>query len=152
MVVNNVNAYRLNGYKFSNPKDVKFKVSSFVSTYTDDVINYTMQWEYYTNEIKFKRVSSGENIYFFGEYSIDNGTYAVCTHNSSSHKSIVFYKSFNSASNLQRRETIVHEVGHALGLSHCESSKNNISVMRERDFNNKPYPLSDDIDGIKAIY
>ena len=51
-----------------------------------------------------------------------------------------------------RYETIVHEVGHCLGLSHCQYIKNSISVMREYGFNNKAYPLSDDIQGISYIY
>ena len=46
----------------------------------------------------------------------------------------------------------MHEVGHALGLSHTQASNNSISVMRETGFNGKAYPLSDDIAGISAIY
>ncbi|WP_425757484.1 matrixin family metalloprotease [Ihubacter sp. rT4E-8] len=43
-------------------------------------------------------------------------------------------------------------MGHALGLDHCQTSKNSISVMRAVGFNDKAYPLSDDIAGIKKLY
>ena len=51
-----------------------------------------------------------------------------------------------------KRETVVQEVGHALGLAHCQEEKNGVSVMRRLGFNGKAKPLSDDIAGIRELY
>ena len=74
------------------------------------------------------------------------------THYGNNSHTITFHASFQNKSNAQKQETIVHEVGHALGLAHCQSAKNTISVMRASGFNNKAYPLSDDYQGIGYIY
>jgi predicted Zn-dependent protease len=65
---------------------------------------------------------------------------------------LIFYKKWNELATVQRSETVVHEVGHALGLDHTQSSNDSISVMREFNFNGKDYPLSDDKAGIAARY
>jgi hypothetical protein len=65
---------------------------------------------------------------------------------------IAIYKPWKSLSNTRKKETIVHEVGHELGLAHCQSSKESISVMRATGFNDKAYPLSDDKEGISYLY
>ena len=62
------------------------------------------------------------------------------------------YKSWKGLDQTRRRETAVHEVGHALGLDHTQTKNNSISVMRTKGFNDKDWPLQDDIDGIKALY
>ena len=43
-------------------------------------------------------------------------------------------------------------MGHALGLDHTKTINESISVMRALGFNNKAYPLNDDILGIRAKY
>lgn len=65
---------------------------------------------------------------------------------------IIYYKSFKSLSAANKRETVVHEVGHTIGLSHTQQRNNSISVMRDYRFNGKAYPLSDDKKGINAKY
>lgn len=98
------------------------------------------------------QVTSNQNIYFYGDLNVDNGTYATCYHNSNDSHTITYYNAFTKATSVERNETIVHEVGHALGLAHCQAGDESISVMRATGFNYKAYPLSDDISGISAIY
>ena len=65
---------------------------------------------------------------------------------------LTYYKTFKNASSIVQQETVVHEFGHALGLGHTQTSNESKSVMRALGFNKKAYPLSDDINGIKAKY
>ena len=145
-------AYVLNGYVLSNPSNVKYKISSSVGQYSSTVSTYAKKWATYCDEINMVNVSSNENIYFYGELNVDNGTFAITSHKSNNYHSITLYKAFADASVSNRQETIVHEVGHALGLAHCESKNVGKSVMRATGFNGRAYPLSDDIKGISAIY
>ncbi len=66
--------------------------------------------------------------------------------------SITLYADMDDLTTTQKRETLVHEAGHCLGMDHTQPSNNNIAVMREIGFNNKAYPLSDDIAGINFLY
>lgn len=144
-------AYVKNNWKLSNPGNVKYAVSTTASQYISQIMNYATTWDTYCPEIGIS-MGTGENIYFYGNTSVNNGTYATTSHSSNNYHVITFYKDFVSASSSQQNETIVHEVGHALGLAHCEDSKKSISVMRATGFNGKAYPLSDDREGISDIY
>lgn len=146
------NAYLTNGYVMSNPSNVKYKMSSYVGPYSSETVTYATKWASYCNEIGMSAVTSGENIYFYGDFSVDNGTYATTYSHSDNYHTITYYKAFTQAASYERYETIVHEVGHALGLAHCQFEKESISVMRITGFNNKAYPLSDDKAGISSIY
>ena len=145
------NAYEFNDYKLDNPDDIRFSVSTIAMQFYPLFVNGLDAWENYCSQIGVSNVS-GNNIYFYSETSVDNETYAVCRHYDDNTHRITVYKSFMELSAVNRNETIVHEIGHALGLAHCETSKNNVSVMRETGFNGKAYPLSDDIQGINALY
>lgn len=147
------NAYQYNGYVLSNPSNVKYTIGVLAMMYNSNINTCVPTWSSYCSEIGVSSVGVGsENVYFHSEYTVDNGTYAVCYHTSNDYHSITFYASFSGASTIIKNETIVHEFGHVLGLAHCETSKNSISVMRETGFNGKAYPLSDDIAGITNLY
>ena len=151
LISGNVGAYKYTGFKMSNPSNIKIKISTTVGAYTSDSITYAIQWENKCNEIGFSIVDSGENIYFYGDYEVNNGLYAASTCRNDS-AVITYHKRFLELDASQKRETIVHEVGHTLGLDHCQLLKNSTSVMRANGFNGKAYPLSDDIAGISALY
>ena len=146
------NRYEYNGYKFSNPVNVKYKISSSIGQYTSIIMKYTETWEEKCDKIGVSNTSTGENIYFYGNLTVDNGTYATSIHNSNNYCVIRFYKEFANTTSIRRNETIVHEVGHALGLNHCPSNKEDMSVMRATGFNNKAYPLSYDVSAIDNLY
>ncbi len=135
----------------SNPSNVKYLIGTSVGGYSADTLNYIQQWENKCSEIGVTVVNSGENIYFYGDLNTNNGLYAL-TKSRNDYAVITYQQLFTTLTTSQQRETIVHEVGHALGLEHCQASKNSISVMRGSGFNGKAYPLSDDIAGISALY
>lgn len=148
----NVQAFITNNHYMSNPKNVKIYVPSNLTSY--NVLTYTYKWSSYCDEIGMSSVSSeaNANIYFRTLETVDNGAYAITNFSSDSKHLVIVYKLFYTTSASHRNETIVHEVGHCLGLNHCRESDNSISVMRQYGFNDKAYPLSDDKKGIRYIY
>lgn len=140
-------------WKLDDPDNVKIYISTTLGTYRDKIATYTNTWETYCPEIGITNGSSADcNIYFYGDLSVYTGSYATTNSTSNNEKTITFYSSFVDATESQRNETIVHEVGHALGLAHCDAKDNSISVMRATGFNGVARPLSDDIDGIAYLY
>jgi hypothetical protein len=115
-------------------------------------LNKATEWNYQGARVFVKSSSSGKINIYQGVVDTANGTYGVCYYNTSSQSDIRYYKAFINANTAIRNETVVHEVGHAIGLSHTQSSNNTKSVMRETGFNNKAYPLSDDIAGMNKKY
>lgn len=146
-----INAYVKKGFSLSNPGNIKYAVSTTASQYINQIMKYATTWDTYCPEIGMS-MGTGENIYFYGNTSVFNEAYATTSHSNSNYHVITFYNYFASASFSEQNEIIVHEVGHALGLAHCEDSKKSISVMRATGFNGKAYPLSDDREGISDIY
>lgn len=131
---------------------LRFYVFNAASGYR--IETYAKKWNGY-NGINLSSMStldpSTTNL-TFDAYNQSTGNYAVTYHDSPTFQRIILYRSFNSLPSTQQYETIVHEVGHAVGLAHTQAQNNSISVMREVGFNNKAYPLSDDINGINALY
>ncbi|EGO8312543.1 matrixin family metalloprotease [Enterococcus faecalis] len=99
-----------------------------------------------------KSSSSGKINIYQGVVNTDNGNYGVCYYNTTTQSDIRYYRAFINAGTSVRNETVVHEVGHAIGLSHTQSSNNAKAVMRALGFNNKAYPLSDDKAGMNKKY
>lgn len=148
----NIIAYKYNGYKLSNPDNVKIYTSTTAGAWTQTIQNYAKKWNN-CSEITVKIGSLDDcNVVLNGNYTVDNGTYGVTSHISDNKHSITFYKAFATTSSINQKETVVHEMGHALGLAHCQSSKVQKSVMRATGFNEKAKPLSDDISGISNLY
>ena len=140
------------GWTLSNPSNVTYSVSSTAGQYGTMLSNYSETWETYCDEIGISPAYGDENIYFYAEVNYNNGKYATTMYPASDSCTITFYYAFSQATSIVKYETIVHEVGHALGLEHCQTEKEDISVMRALGFNGKPYPLEDDIEGISAKY
>ncbi len=138
------------GWEFPSGKDIGVYIESSLSDVT--IKSNVNKWETYTGRVSCTFNAVSGTVKFLDNRSTDSEDYAVTFLQSGRKKNIVLYKPFKSLSTTRKNETIVHEMGHAFGLGHCQSSKNSISVMRETGFNDKAYPLSDDIAGIKALY
>jgi hypothetical protein len=147
--VNQVNAYVLNNQNVGYT--CQYTNLSSANGYTGN-LNKATEWNYQGAKVYVKSFSSGKINIYQGVENKDNGTYGVCYYNTTSQSDIRYYKAFINANTATRNETVVHEVGHAIGLSHTQSSNNSKSVMRATGFNNKAYPLSDDKDGMNKKY
>ena len=148
-------AYVLNGYKLSAPQNIRYWISpTMVSNYAEV---FMKMWQN-CDEIRFEATASTDstdyNVYMTAIENLDYGSYATTYHNNNNDHRIIYYAPFFEPATTwtMKYEIIVHEVGHCLGLAHCQPINNSISVMRETGFNNKAYPLSDDILGISYLY
>lgn len=147
-------AYKKLGYEYPGElrKNLTYYVSSSTSKYSKMIGASARTWNGIQG-VYWKRTNNIEKSNMVTQYSKKRiGAYAVCYYDSRKRKRIVIYKDFESLDNIEKKETLVHEIGHALGLDHTQYSKRNIAVMRREGFNRKPRPLSDDIKGIKNIY
>ncbi len=156
MVPTEANAYDLLTEKqaptFNHPKGLFYWIDPAFKSKDDLVEESINKWDS-TPEIQFTKkatVPGGGDVKIEYSSSYSGGTYAKFKHGYGGH--IIVYKKWHSLSDKHERETIVHEVGHALGLDHTQSSNDSISVMREFNFNDKDYPLADDKKGIAKKY
>lgn len=123
---------------------------SITGSYGSDMVAGTNSWNYSGRKVALIQ-GSGLNIKE-GVSNTDNGTYGVTYYLTQRMSTITYYSAWLNTTALKRLETVTHEVGHALGLSHTQSANNTISVMRATGFNGKAYPLSDDKSGMEAKY
>ncbi|MCQ2536913.1 MAG: M57 family metalloprotease [Lachnospiraceae bacterium] len=137
---------------FSNPSSISYYLDTSVSGYISSIGPFVEIWGAYCPEVSFYQTATNGNITIRGNLNVSNGTFATCVRGSGERCTITLYHSYQNLSANNQHEVIVHEVGHALGLNHCQAVYEYISVMRAVGFNNKPYPLSDDIDGISYLY
>jgi len=147
-------AYKIiSGWKFSNPKKIEYNIDKSASKYASVMSGGILTWQY-TSKIKIKKsvsnIPAGQRV-LISYLNKDTTAYASAT-KSGTTRTIGFFKSFSKLSNTKKKETVVHEFGHQLGLAHTQTANDKKSVMRALGFNNKAYPLSDDKNGINKIY
>ena len=145
-------AYEYNGWVFSNPLNITYSISSSAAPYINNISSYSTKWNNMP-EINISLSENGNgNIVFTGDFATNTGAYAITYHYSNTSHYICLYMDFSSLSEVRKNETIVHEVGHALGLAHCAVAYNNISVMRATGFNDIAAPLMYDGYSIANLY
>lgn len=150
---NSSSAYVKNGSKISHPKSAIYWVQGTFSNYglRSEVVRGVTAWNP-SSDIQFVKsttVPGGADvkIEYVDKYSGD--TYGVFRGSGN----VTLYKKWRvELSSIDRKETAVHEVGHALGLAHTQKSNDSISVMRQYGFNHKDTPLSDDWSGLHSVY
>jgi len=146
-------AYRLNGDKISSPKKAYYWIDP-------DFKKYKLHGEVKRGVTAWNPSSKIE---FLGEARMAGGARVKIEY--LDRKPGDYYGIYNGRGNislnkrwrtelksLTRKETAVHEVGHALGLAHTQAKNNLNSVMRAREFNYIDKPMSDDYAGINKIY
>jgi hypothetical protein len=150
-------AYRLQGNDYSNNYSLKYYLSTSLKNAGYGSYGYTgaLTWNY-SPVVEFSAQAANywdaEVRFYQDDY--DNGTYGTayttpCHCSNADYTNITFWKSFDKLSYVEKQETAVHEVGHALGLDHSNVTQ---AVMRSAGFNNSKYPYVDDYNGLQAIY
>lgn len=144
-------AYVLNSKKVSHPKDTYYWIDpAFSSTHQSNIESGINTWDV-TPEVQFtKRASLPGGADIMIERSNTSKGNIMGTSYGGGH--IILWSGWRGLDASDEKETVVHEVGHELGLAHTQASNDSIAVMREDGFNGKPKPLSDDIKGIAKKY
>ncbi|UAT33112.1 hypothetical protein K7T73_21820 (plasmid) [Bacillus badius] len=144
-------AYVLNSKKIYDTKDAYYWIDpAFTDSQEKNIGSGINTWDV-TPEVEFTKKAStpaGANLKI--EHSNTSKGTVVGTSFGKGH--IILWSGWKKLGSSDKKETVVHEVGHELGLAHTQQEKNSISVMRAKGFNGKPYPLSDDKAGISAKY
>ncbi|EJV59055.1 hypothetical protein BWGOE4_16940 [Bacillus mycoides] len=148
-----IKAYTHNGSKISNPNNAYYWIHGEFSKYglKGEVLRGITAWNP-SSKIQFTKESSlpgGANVKIEYVDRYNGDTYGIFR---GSGNVTLFKKWRVELDSARRKETAVHEVGHALGLGHTQKSNDSISVMRQYEFNYKDYPQSDDWAGINARY
>lgn len=148
-----VQAYNTNNYAF--PNALRGSLRYYIYNDASGIYNigyHTQRWNGYSGIYLSSTSSPSSAHIIFDITNSDSGNFGVTYCNSNTSKTVIFYRAFINATSSQRNETIVHEVGHTLGLAHTQPQNNLNAVMRATGFNNKAYPLTDDIAGLRSLY
>lgn len=144
-------AYKLNSKKIYHPKDAYYWVDgAFTDSQDSTIVSGIKTWNV-TPEIQFtsrSRLPGGADIMI--EKSNKSKGNIVGTSYGKGH--IILWSGWKKLSSSDKKETVVHEVGHELGLGHTQDANISKAVMRSEGFNGKPKPLSDDKTGISKKY
>jgi hypothetical protein len=84
-----------------------------------------------------------------GDIVATNTNYKDVSGKTTKYSKIYTWAGFASLSSIEKNETMVHEVGHSLGLNH-EDVK--FSIMISEGFIGRTTPTTDDFSGIRAKY
>lgn len=150
-------AYEKTGYKFSKPGAIKFFISSNASSYNTLFVNTIPTWGSYANNVYLKKVNYSTDANIIIYYDAKNiNSYGTTQPSDTNHYKIYFHKPFSELSDIRKKEVVIHEVGHALGLAHTQPANYSWSVMWDGQngahFHNVAYPLGDDVTGVNNIY
>lgn len=146
-------AYKLNKYAFRSKNNIVFRWGDSIKykSYLNLIKNSALAWNTYTS-VNLKLATSGGYNILLGFEAGYPGYYGATKYISKESKTITLTSTFEDTGDAYKREVVVHEFGHTLGLSHTEEKNNSKAVMRAEGFNLKAYPLSDDIAGIRYLY
>lgn len=136
--------------KFPNQYDIRIKYIQLGSKDISPYINIaTSAWNSSPARVLFTRNSTSNNIDLISGNYGDIGWYGLCYYPTilNGNFSRIQINDSLSGINGNESETIAHELGHALGLAHTETT-----LMRKTGWNYSPTPHTDDINGVNSRY
>ncbi|MDO5690841.1 MAG: matrixin family metalloprotease [Tissierellia bacterium] len=144
--------YVYNGFYVRTPNCIKVQLTPNATRYSE--FTRFVEWNYPTSPLGFMitedTTDSDIRIIKF-EYA-DGDIYGKCIHHTDTRSTLYFYEKWEDLDWTKRVEVVNHEIGHSIGLAHCQSDKVSISIMREYGFCNSVGPLTDDVTGINNKY
>lgn len=150
-------AYKFSGQKISYPNDAMYWIQgansnlNFTNSLREEIRQGIKAWN------SAPKININTEVTLLGaqvkiQYT-DSYNGSIYGSYSPSTKFVTLFKKWRLDLNKTRRiETVIHEVGHVLGLDHTQTANDSISVMRQYNFNDKTYILDDDFLAIHALY
>lgn len=147
-------AYSLDySWTYDDPQSVSVYISSDVPNSSDVIAAYD-NWNGCPEVYCYRSYNVNYQEAYIAYSSVNTGAVAETSIiGNSDWKQIIIRPYFKQLSNIQREETIAHELGHCLGLNdiYDEDLMPN-TLMRGVDFNDNAFPYPDDKAGITALY